>query len=64
MSKVHLGINGFGRIGRLVCRSAFEGDKALIVAVNEPFMDIDYMIYQFHYDTVHGKWAGTVGKDG
>ena len=43
--KYNLGINGFGRIGRLVCRAAFESGKANVVAINEPFMDIDYMVY-------------------
>lgn len=43
--KLHLGVNGFGRIGRLVTRAAFESGRALVVAINEPFMDIDYMIY-------------------
>eukprot|EP00827_Trimyema_finlayi_P006412 TRINITY_DN715_c0_g2_i1.p1 TRINITY_DN715_c0_g2~~TRINITY_DN715_c0_g2_i1.p1 ORF type:complete len:390 (+),score=205.42 TRINITY_DN715_c0_g2_i1:48-1172(+) len=61
---LHLGINGFGRIGRLVCRAAFESKKVKVVAVNDPFMDLDYMIYQFKYDTVHGKWPGTVTKEG
>ena len=34
------------------------------MAVNEPFMDVDYMVYQFKYDSVHGGWKGTVAKDG
>ena len=57
-----IGINGFGRIGRLVCRAAFESGRLDIVAINEPFMDLDYMIYQFKYDTAHGKWSGEVSK--
>ena len=41
-----LGINGFGRIGRLSMRSAIENNKACtVVAINDPFMDVDYMIY-------------------
>lgn len=64
MSKLKLGINGFGRIGRLVCRAAFESKKLDIVGINEPFMNIDYMVYQFKYDTTHGKWGGEVNKDG
>lgn len=44
-ARAKVGINGFGRIGRLVCRAAFEKDNIDIVAINEPFMDIDYMIY-------------------
>ncbi len=59
---VKIGINGFGRIGRLVCRAAFESGKLQVVGINEPFMDIDYMIYQFKYDTTHGRWHGEVTK--
>lgn len=40
-----IGINGFGRIGRLVCRAAFESEQVLVAAINEPFMDLDYMVY-------------------
>lgn len=64
MSQYKLGINGFGRIGRLVCRAAIEGSHAQVVAVNDPFMDIDYMIYQFKYDSVHGRYLGEIHKDG
>ena len=64
MSQYRLGINGFGRIGRLVCRAAIEGAHAQVVAVNDPFMDIDYMIYQFKYDSVHGRYLGEIHKDG
>eukprot|EP00826_Nyctotherus_ovalis_P057291 TRINITY_DN7827_c0_g1_i11.p1 TRINITY_DN7827_c0_g1~~TRINITY_DN7827_c0_g1_i11.p1 ORF type:complete len:585 (-),score=171.75 TRINITY_DN7827_c0_g1_i11:150-1904(-) len=61
---VKVGINGFGRIGRLVCRAALESEKVHVVAINEPFMDLDYMIYQFKYDSSHGKWPGDVTKSG
>lgn len=61
---VKVGINGFGRIGRLVCRAAFESEKVHIVAINDPFMDLDYMLYQFKYDSTHGKWPGEVSKSG
>jgi glyceraldehyde 3-phosphate dehydrogenase len=57
---VRIGINGFGRIGRLVCRAAVAHPNATVVAVNDPFMDLDYMVYLFKYDSVHGKYAGTV----
>lgn len=50
-----LGINGFGRIGRLVCRSAVERNDVTVVAVNDPFMDLEYMVYLLRYDSVHGK---------
>jgi len=62
MSKI--GINGFGRIGRLVCRAAFD-TGATVVAINDPFIDLDYMVYMFKYDSTHGRWKGTVeAKDG
>ena len=64
---VRLGINGFGRIGRLVTRAAFSdmSKGVKIVAINDPFIDLDYMVYMFKYDSTHGKWKGTVEqKDG
>lgn len=57
---VNVGINGFGRIGRLVCRAAVENPKTEVVAINDPFMDIEYMAYLFKYDSTHGKYKGTV----
>ncbi|KAG7347086.1 glyceraldehyde 3-phosphate dehydrogenase [Nitzschia inconspicua] len=59
-----LGINGFGRIGRLVCRAALEHGDATVVAVNDPFLSVDYAAYQFKYDSVHGKFPGEVSVDG
>ena len=50
-----LGINGFGRIGRLVFRAALANKKAQILAINDPNLDIDYLIYQLKYDSVHGR---------
>lgn len=65
MSKIKIGINGFGRIGRLVFRAAQERDDVQIVAVNDPFLDLDYVIYMLKYDTVHGRFQGTAeNKDG
>jgi len=55
-----LGINGFGRIGRLVTRAAIAHPNTRVVAINDPFMDVDYMVYQLKYDSVHGKFKGTV----
>lgn len=55
MSVVRLGINGFGRIGRLTFRAAMASKDAKVMAVNDPFMDIDYLIYLLKYDSVHGK---------
>mmetsp|Transcript_11827 Transcript_11827/g.17811 ORF Transcript_11827/g.17811 Transcript_11827/m.17811 type:complete len:341 (-) Transcript_11827:40-1062(-) len=60
-----IGINGFGRIGRLVARCAFKNPRTRVVAVNDPFMTPEYMVYQFKYDSTHGTWDGTVEhKDG
>jgi glyceraldehyde 3-phosphate dehydrogenase len=62
---IKVGINGFGRIGRLVFRAAQERNDVQIVAVNDPFLDLDYLIYMLNYDTVHGKFQGTAeNKDG
>ena len=62
---IKVGINGFGRIGRLVFRAAQERNDVEIVAVNDPFLDIDYLVYMLQYDTVHGKFQGTAeNKDG
>lgn len=57
MSKI--GINGFGRIGRLVLRAALE-KGATVVAINDPFINVDYMVYLFKYDSTHGRFRGTV----
>jgi glyceraldehyde 3-phosphate dehydrogenase len=61
----NIGINGFGRIGRLVLRNAAKNPAVNVVAVNDPFISVDYMRYMFKYDTVHGKYNGSVEvKDG
>lgn len=54
-----VGINGFGRIGRLVLRVALE-KGVQVVSVNDPFIDLDYMVYMFKYDSTHGQFKGTV----
>ncbi|KAL1536537.1 glyceraldehyde-3-phosphate dehydrogenase (phosphorylating) [Salvia divinorum] len=56
MAKIKIGINGFGRIGRLVARVALLSDDVELVAVNDPFITTDYMTYMFKYDSVHGPW--------
>lgn len=61
MSKI--GINGFGRIGRLVLRAAVE-KGASVVAINDPFIGAEYMVYLFKYDSTHGRFKGTVTADG
>jgi glyceraldehyde 3-phosphate dehydrogenase len=60
MGKPKVGINGFGRIGRLVLRAAIEKDTVEVVAVNDPFIDLNYMVYMFHYDSTHGRFKGEV----
>ena len=57
---VNVGINGFGRIGRLVFRAAIERGNVEIKSINDPFIDPDYMVYMLSYDTVHGRFNGTV----
>jgi glyceraldehyde 3-phosphate dehydrogenase len=61
---LNLGINGFGRIGRLVCRAAVDNPDATVVAVNDPFLSIDYACYLFKHDSVHGQYKGEVTVDG
>jgi glyceraldehyde 3-phosphate dehydrogenase len=57
-----MGINGFGRIGRLVFRAAMGNPDVEVVAVNDPFMDLEYMVYMLKYDSVHKMYPGTVEK--
>jgi len=57
---ITMGINGFGRIGRLVFRAACANPEVQIVGINEPFMDLKYMVYQLKYDSVHKRFNGTV----
>jgi len=60
-----MGINGFGRIGRLVFRSTFMGqkDKAVVKAINAPNKELSYLKYLLEYDSVHGRFPGTVEVD-
>jgi len=63
---VNVGINGFGRIGRIVFRNAVEHDNVHVVAVNDPFIEPEYAAYMLKYDSVHGQFKGTIevsGKD-
>jgi glyceraldehyde 3-phosphate dehydrogenase len=62
---VKVGINGFGRIGRLVLRASLEREDAgvVVTAINDPFMSVDYMVYQLKYDTVHGTYKGVITHD-
>jgi glyceraldehyde 3-phosphate dehydrogenase len=59
MSKIKIGINGFGRIGRLAFRAAQERNDIEIVGIND-IIDVDYMSYMLRYDTIHGKFKGSV----
>ena len=65
MSTIKVGINGFGRIGRLVLRASKMFPNIQVVALNDPFIPADYMSYMFKYDTVHGQYGGEVSsRDG
>lgn len=62
---IKVGINGFGRIGRLVFRATVENPNVEVVAINDPFIDPEYMVYMLTYDTVHGRFKGEAcAKDG
>jgi glyceraldehyde 3-phosphate dehydrogenase len=61
---VKIGINGFGRIGRLVFRAAINNPNVEIKGINDPFIDLDYMTYMLKYDTVHGRFDGSVSVKG
>ena len=64
MKTVKLGINGFGRIGRLVARVALSTPNVELVMVNDPFMTADYAKYLFEYDSTHGIYDGKVSVKG
>ena len=64
MSKIKIGINGFGRIGRLVFRAAMAKDNVEVVGIND-LISVEYMAYMLRYDTMHGQFKGTIEvKDG
>ncbi len=64
MSQVKIGINGFGRIGRLVFRASVKRDNIEVVAIND-LLDVEHLAYLLKYDSVHGRFDGTVDvKDG
>ncbi len=64
MAKIKVGINGFGRIGSLVFTAAVNNPEFEIVGIND-LIDLDYMAYMLRYDTIHGKFKGTIDiKDG
>ncbi len=55
-----IGINGFGRIGRLVSRIALANPSIEVAGINDPFIDTDYMAYMLKYDSVHGRFKSSV----
>ncbi|PRT55896.1 Glyceraldehyde-3-phosphate dehydrogenase [Wickerhamiella sorbophila] len=61
---VKVGINGFGRIGRLVLRNALANPEVHVLAVNDPFIDAEYAAYMFKYDSTHGRFKGDVSASG
>ncbi|NCB31334.1 MAG: type I glyceraldehyde-3-phosphate dehydrogenase, partial [Clostridia bacterium] len=62
---VKVGINGFGRIGRLAFRASVTNPDIDVVGINDPFIEPEYMVYMLKYDTVHGRFEGTAeAKDG
>ena len=60
---IKIGINGFGRIGRLVFRAGLDNPKIEFAGINDPFMSPDYMAYMLRYDTVHGQFKGDISYD-
>ena len=61
---IKIGINGFGRIGRLVYRAALQRPGVEVVGINDPFMTPEYCAYMLRYDTVHGRFKGDIAHDG
>jgi len=62
LKPVNIGINGFGRIGRLVMRAAQDDPMVNIVGINDPFIGTKYMEYMFKHDTTHGTYSGSVNR--
>lgn len=60
---IKIGINGFGRIGRLVFRSNVNAADVEFVGINDPFVDPEYMVYMLRYDTMHGRFDGEISYD-
>ena len=57
---IRVGINGFGRIGKLAFQAALGKEEVEVVAINDPFVSADYMAYMVKYDTVHGRFSGDI----
>jgi len=60
---VKVGINGFGRIGRIILRNAYQHDEVDVVAINDPFIEPKYAVYMFKYDSAHGNFKGEVKEE-
>jgi len=62
---IRIGINGFGRIGRMVLRASLldEFKDCKVVGVNDPFINSDYMAYMLKYDSAHGKFSGNIKSE-
>ena len=60
LMSIKIGINGFGRIGKLTLQAALNKNEVEVVAINDPFVQADYMAYMLKYDTVHGKFNGEI----
>lgn len=60
---VKVGINGFGRIGKLALQAALENDEVEVVAINDPFIAADYMAYMVKYDSMHGRFKGEIKSE-
>jgi glyceraldehyde 3-phosphate dehydrogenase len=62
---VKVGINGFGRIGRLVFRASLDHSNVEVVGINDPFINLEYMVYMLRYDSIHGQFQGSIAiEDG
>ena len=60
---IKVGVNGFGRIGRLVFRASLDKADIEILGINDPFMSPDYVAYMLKYDTIHGRFDGEIAHD-
>ena len=60
---VKAGINGFGRIGSLAFSASFDKEGIDVIAINDPFIDVEYMVYMIKHDSIHGQFKGEVYAD-
>lgn len=64
MSKIKVGINGFGRIGRLALRAAWGWPELEFVAINDPGTDAASLAHLLNFDSIHGRWSHEASADG